>query len=72
MRLLNSSTRQIEEFMASRIPDYAILSHTWGDDEVFFADIRTDRAKQKAGYRKMDVLKLLWTASNTFGSTPAA
>ncbi|KAH8588754.1 heterokaryon incompatibility, partial [Bisporella sp. PMI_857] len=37
------------------IPPYAILSHTWGDDdqEVTFKDIATNTEKQKAGYRKI-------------------
>ncbi|KAI1853991.1 hypothetical protein JX266_001132 [Neoarthrinium moseri] len=38
MRLLNATTRQLEEFVAD-IPPYAILSHTWGEREVTFADL---------------------------------
>jgi hypothetical protein len=34
---------------------YAILSHTWGDDndEVHFDDLKTDSWKHKAGYAKI-------------------
>jgi hypothetical protein len=38
MRLINCSTLQLEEFFDRAIPEYAILSHTWGHDEVSFAD----------------------------------
>ncbi|KAK4152693.1 vegetative incompatibility protein HET-E-1 [Chaetomidium leptoderma] len=34
MRLLNVSTREVEEFHGTVIPQYAILSHTWGPEEV--------------------------------------
>ncbi|KAJ2983647.1 hypothetical protein NUW58_g6213 [Xylaria curta] len=37
------------------IPPYAILSHTWGDreDEIFMNDIKENRYKKKAAYRKL-------------------
>ncbi|KAI1322531.1 kinesin light chain [Xylariaceae sp. FL0255] len=37
-------------------PPYAILSHTWGPDEVFFPDLAetSKRWQQKAGYRKIE------------------
>ncbi|ETS88205.1 hypothetical protein PFICI_02033 [Pestalotiopsis fici W106-1] len=38
MRLMNARTGQLETFLAN-IPPYAILSHTWGDHEVTFADL---------------------------------
>jgi Heterokaryon incompatibility protein (HET) len=38
MRLLNARTKKLEEFFDKNIPKYAILSHTWGDDEVTFRD----------------------------------
>lgn len=34
MRLLNTATLEIEDFVGSDVPEYAILSHTWGDQEV--------------------------------------
>lgn len=38
-----------------RIPEYAILSHVWGPEEVSFQDITGDRsaAEKKAGYEKV-------------------
>lgn len=53
MRLLNSSTLELKDFPANQVPVYAILSHTWGDEEVLFADLHTDSAKDKAGHKKI-------------------
>ncbi|KAK2760831.1 hypothetical protein FQN54_002070 [Arachnomyces sp. PD_36] len=41
MRLINVNTLQLEEFPPDKIPRYAILSHTWGEEheEVSFRDI---------------------------------
>jgi hypothetical protein len=39
MRLLNVSTREVEEFQGNDIPLYAILSHTWGREEVTFREM---------------------------------
>lgn len=54
MRLLNVQTRQLKEFFDDSIPNYAILSHTWGEDEVTFQNIHKPEAKHKAGYLKID------------------
>jgi hypothetical protein len=40
MRLINTTTIELNEFFDKHIPPYAILSHTWGEDEVTFKDIR--------------------------------
>jgi hypothetical protein len=41
MRLLNAKTLGFEEFMNEKtIPKYAILSHTWGSEEVTYRDLR--------------------------------
>ncbi len=55
MRLLDSTTLQLKDFRPKEIPEYAILSHTWGkdEDEVLYADIVTNNAKGKAGYQKI-------------------
>ncbi|KFY22069.1 hypothetical protein V493_06875 [Pseudogymnoascus sp. VKM F-4281 (FW-2241)] len=34
MRLINTTTLQLSEFMGDETPPYAILSHTWGEGEV--------------------------------------
>jgi hypothetical protein len=40
MRLLDTITLRLESFFGSSIPEYAILSHTWNEEEVLFDDIR--------------------------------
>ncbi|PKY00018.1 HET-domain-containing protein [Aspergillus campestris IBT 28561] len=57
MRLLNVYTLKLEEFLISATPEYAILSHTWGDDEVRFRKIAyscTQAAKDALGYVWID------------------
>ncbi|KAK8874734.1 Vegetative incompatibility protein HET-E-1 [Apiospora arundinis] len=39
MRLLYIETLELQEFNESDVPDYAILSHTWGKEEVSFEDM---------------------------------
>ncbi|KAJ4130162.1 hypothetical protein NW768_007144 [Fusarium equiseti] len=41
IRLLNTQTIQLESFNGNEdnIPLYAILSHTWGNDEITFQDV---------------------------------
>jgi hypothetical protein len=39
MRLLNVSSREVEEFQGNEIPPYAILSHTWGREETTFHEM---------------------------------
>ncbi|KAI2466039.1 HET-domain-containing protein [Annulohypoxylon bovei var. microspora] len=54
MRLLNVHSRQLEEFLDVDIaPRYAILSHTWGNEEVTFQDLEGKDYKSKSGYRKI-------------------
>jgi hypothetical protein len=40
-------------FNDSNIPPYAIISHTWGDEEVHYDDIINKRGMTKAGYAKI-------------------
>jgi hypothetical protein len=40
MRLLNTDSHKLEYFVGIKVPKYAILSHTWGDDEVLFDDAK--------------------------------
>ncbi len=54
MRLMDSSNLRLRDFPANKIPEYAILSHTWGEDEVLFADVgRGIDNGEKAGYEKI-------------------
>ena len=55
MWLINVHTRQLESFEGTRIPQYAILSHRWEEEEVTFSDIRQGQGKHKKGYRKIDL-----------------
>ncbi|KAL6159807.1 hypothetical protein ACJBU6_02228 [Exserohilum turcicum] len=56
MRLINRTTLELEEFFGNSIPPYAILSHTWGDDEVTFVDLPLDspKTRARAGYQKIE------------------
>lgn len=56
MRLLRIETLELETFInASTRPPYAILSHTWGTDEVTFQDLQPPREAldSKRGWRKI-------------------
>ncbi|KAI3325361.1 ankyrin repeat-containing protein [Xylariaceae sp. AK1471] len=61
MRLLNTTTLEIREFRYGEIPKYAILSHTWDEEEVTFQDmkgvtfqdIEDDYEENKNGYKKI-------------------
>lgn len=55
MRLLHTKKLELEEFVGHP-PGYAILSHTWGDQEVTFNDIQTPTSPSttsKAGWSKI-------------------
>lgn len=49
MRLLDTSTIKLSEFYGDDIPEYAILSHTWGKAEVSFHDLQNVEAGQLDG-----------------------
>ncbi|CAN8103128.1 unnamed protein product [Discula destructiva] len=56
MRLIKIDTLKLEEFMPNDIPPFAILSHTWGADEVSYAEMmNADRSiiRKKSGYQKI-------------------
>lgn len=55
MRLVNVHTIELETFLPGRIPRYAILSHTWGDDEILFEDmfVAREMIAERAGYAKI-------------------
>lgn len=54
MRLLDVSTLQPRNFELRDAPQYAILSHTWGEEEVSFRDL-TERAndRNRLGWKKI-------------------
>jgi hypothetical protein len=53
MRLLHTKTFELYEFGGRKIPHYAILSHTWENEEVTLQDIKTNRAATLRGYEKV-------------------
>jgi len=57
MRLLKTRTKELEfeEFAGRDVPLYAILSHTWGSDEVSLQDVLSGARdmKDRAGYAKI-------------------
>ena len=53
MRLLHTQTLELGEFFENATPAYAILSHTWEQEEVLYQDMQGPDAKQKAGYIKI-------------------
>ncbi|KAH8906637.1 HET-domain-containing protein [Coniochaeta sp. PMI_546] len=73
MRLLErddtGGVRLTEALPNNKIPPYAILSHTWGPEEVLFRDMADGIGKNKASYAKIrfcgdqawrDSLKFFW------------
>ncbi|KAH8649758.1 heterokaryon incompatibility protein-domain-containing protein [Tricladium varicosporioides] len=58
MRLLSFDSNgalSLTDFYGNNIPEYAILSHTWGADseEVTFNDVMNGLGKDKEGYKKI-------------------
>jgi hypothetical protein len=55
MRLLSTDTLTFHEFMGDKFPQYAILSHTWDEQELTYYEMLnpTPAVKMKAGYMKM-------------------
>jgi uncharacterized protein YerC len=84
MRLINVLSKELEEFFGDRIPDYAILSHTWGDQEVSFQEWHNRHnpaVSSKKGYMKIvsacqraqhGELGYLWVDTNCIDKTSSA
>ncbi|KAH0434875.1 het domain-containing protein [Colletotrichum camelliae] len=82
MRLIDVNSFKLLEFSGSKIPPYAILSHTWGDEEVSFQDWQDlQEASKKAGYAKIygacqqakaDGHEWLWVDTNCIDKTSSA
>lgn len=54
MRLINTETLELKTFFDSQVPDYAILSHTWGDEEVDLQAFSRGDGRRSAGWKKID------------------
>jgi hypothetical protein len=82
MRLINVRTLELHEFIGADVPPYAILSHTWGKEEVSYRDWQDLGAiSSKAGFAKIqgaceqakkDSLLWLWVDTNCIDKTSSA
>jgi hypothetical protein len=53
MRLINTTTRKVEE-IHGKIPEYAILSHTWGEQEMTLQDMHHSEPEKFKCFEKVD------------------
>jgi hypothetical protein len=44
----------LRQFIGRDVPAYAILSHTWGKEEVSFQEVDAGTGKDRAGWKKID------------------
>lgn len=51
MRLLDTSTINLHDFIGDKVPPYAILSHTWGEEEVSHQGL--SGARNTKGFQKI-------------------
>ncbi|SCO57616.1 uncharacterized protein FFMR_14772 [Fusarium fujikuroi] len=82
MRLINTTTLEVEEFFDVSIPEYAILSHTWGDGEVSLQDWADRKNRRfKPGFQKIvwactqaakDQLNHVWVDTNCIDKSSSA
>ena len=56
MRLIKTATLELQDFVDSDVPKYAILSHTWEDGEVLFHDMADPGARKLPGFAKISRL----------------
>ncbi|KAK4215126.1 vegetative incompatibility protein HET-E-1 [Rhypophila decipiens] len=53
MRLIDTRTLTLRDFPFGTVPRYAILSHTWGAEEVTFEDFKTGGYEKSLGWAKI-------------------
>jgi hypothetical protein len=55
MWLLHTETLGLEEFVESNTPPYAILSHTWINEEISFVEMQDadEIIRNKSGFKKI-------------------
>lgn len=53
MYLINIHRFELKPFFGQVIPKYAILSHTWGSQEISFQDFAKEERRAKSGYIKI-------------------
>ncbi|KAM7224600.1 vegetative incompatibility protein HET-E-1 [Rhypophila decipiens] len=73
MRLLNVTTLELEEFHGTDIPKYAILSHTWGRQELTMAELQTiaKHRQTKKQHLEQNQLTARASAASSFGTDRA-
>lgn len=57
MRLLNATTKRVAKFFDDGIPPYAILSHTWGENEITFQDLEKLHGDTSTGSNLWEIPK---------------
>lgn len=57
MRLLRTTTFSLESFFDQRLPEYAILSHTWGDEEVTLQELQQEGSTMLLNALKTGIAK---------------
>ena len=83
LRLEDNGGFSLVEYVGDHMPQYSILSHTWGADheEVTFKDLTEGTGKNKAGYRKLafcgkqaakDGLQYFWVDTCCIDKTSSA
>jgi hypothetical protein len=82
MWLIDTESLELEYFLGDAIPGYAILSHTWGDEEASFQDWQDLRkASQKTGFAKIksacaqaqaDGIPYIWVDTNCIDKSSSA
>ena len=53
MHLIHSKTLVLKNFFDERVPAYAILSHTWGGEELSYQQFNDDRSQKHPGWKKV-------------------
>lgn len=53
MWLLNTATCELHYSASETEQKYAILSHTWDEEEVLFQDMKTNAARENKGWAKI-------------------
>ncbi len=80
LRLLNTKTLTLTEFVGA-VPRYAILSHTWGDQEVSYQEFDLPTRESKRGFAKIlgccrqaleDTLEWVWIDTCCIDKTSSA
>lgn len=53
MYLLNTATYELHYSVSETEQEYAILSHTWDEEEILFQDMKTNMAREKKRWAKI-------------------